>query len=157
MPFCVEGGTALVTGRGEEVQALSPLPGCAVVVCMPHFTCSTPELFERIDSRASACRPDTAGLLAALEAGDLRGVARRMYNVFEDALERRGARAVAEIKGALLDNGALGAVMSGSGSAVFGLFASDEAAARAACGAKPLCRDVFLTRAEPAYENLGSG
>lgn len=157
VPFCVEGGTALVTGRGEEVQALSPLPGCAVVVCMPHFTCSTPELFERIDSRASACRPDTAGLLAALEAGDLRGVARRMYNVFEDALERRGARAVAEIKGALLDNGALGAVMSGSGSAVFGLFASDEAAARAACGAKPLCRDVFLTRAEPAYENLGSG
>ena len=96
VPFCVEGGTAPGDRpAGRAVQALSPLPGCAVVICMPHFTCSTPELFERIDSRASACRARTRrGLLAALEAGDLRGVARRMYNVFEDALEapRRARR-----------------------------------------------------------------
>lgn len=146
VPFCVEGGTALVTGRGEAVQALSPLPGCAVVICMPHFTCSTPELFTRLDALRTRCRPDTDGLVAALRAGDLAGVARRMYNVFEDALDRRCAQAVGEIKRLLLENGALGAVMSGSGSAVYGLFADEERASAAAAAARELCREVFLTR-----------
>ena len=156
VPFCVEGGTALVTGRGETVEELPALPDCGIVICMPHFTCSTPELFGRIDSRDSACRPDTPGLLSALEAGDLAGVSRRMYNVFEDVLDRRSGRAVTEIKGSLLDSGALGAVMSGSGSAVFGIFRPGPAAGEAARAVSHLCREVFVTRAEPKYENLGS-
>ena len=65
-------------------------------------------------------------LLAALAAGDLAGVARRMYNVFEDVLpERRGAE-VQRIKNALVQQGALGASMSGTGSTVFGLFDRDN-------------------------------
>ena len=68
-----------------------------------------------------------------------------MYNVFEDALDRRAAQAVGEIKRCLLDNGALGAVMSGSGSAVYGLFPNRETASSAADAAKNLCREVFLT------------
>ena len=134
VPFCVEGGTALVTGRGEAVQALSPLPGCAVVVCMPHFTCSTPELFERIDSRASACRPDTAGLLAALEAGDAAALCAKVKNVFEQVLPDEQRARIEDIKRALLASGAECAAMTGSGSAVFGLF-REEDACRAACGA----------------------
>ena len=113
---------------------------------MPHFTCSTPELFTRLDALRTRCRPDTDGLVAALRAGDLAGVARRMYNVFEDALDRRCAQAVGEIKRLLLENGALGAVMSGSGSAVYGLFADEERASSAAAAARELCREVFLTR-----------
>ena len=85
------------------------------------------------------------GLVAALRAGDVAGVARRMYNVFEDALDRRAAQAVGEIKRCLLDNGALGAVMSGSGSAVYGLFPNRATASAAADAAKSLCREVFLT------------
>ena len=110
VPFCLMGGTALATGRGEVLTPLPPLPRTDAVICMPHFTCSTPELFARLDTLRTRCRPDTDGLVAALRAGDVAGVARRMYNVFEDALDRRAAQAVGEIKRCLLDNGALGAV-----------------------------------------------
>ena len=113
---------------------------------MPHFGCSTPELFSRLDGLRTRCRPDTKGLISALEAGDIGGVARRMYNVFEDALDRRAAQAVGEIKRLLLDNGALGAVMSGSGSAVYGLFPDEGSARAAARAAEYSCREVFLTK-----------
>lgn len=145
VPFCVRGGTVLAQGRGELLSRLRALPETPVVICMPAFTSSTPELFSRIDARASRCRPDTEGLAAALERGDIGRVARRMYNVFEDVLGRR-AETVRAIKTALLDAGALGAVMSGTGSAVFGLFPDAETAASAARVLRPLCREVFLTR-----------
>ena len=148
VPFCLMGGTALAEGRGELLTPLPKLPETDTVICMPYFSCSTPELFGRIDSRRSRCHPDTAGLIAALEAGDVRGVAQRMYNVFEDALGKRAANTVQEIKLQLLDNGALGAAMSGSGSAVFGLFPDAESAAKAYEAVRPLCREVFLARTD---------
>lgn len=148
VPFCLEGGTALAEGRGEVLTPLPPLPRTPIVICMPHFSCSTPELFARIDARKSRCHPDTAGLIDALKAGDVAGVARRMYNVFEDVLEPRAAKAVNEIKLSLLDNGALGAAMTGSGSAVFGLFPDEETARRAHTAAKERCREAFLAVSE---------
>lgn len=148
VPFCLEGGTALAEGRGEVLTPLPPLPRTPIVICMPHFSCSTPELFARIDARKSRCHPDTAGLIDALKAGDVAGVARRMYNVFEDVLEPRAAKAVNEIKLSLLDNGALGAAMTGSGSAVFGLFPDEETARRAHDAAKERCREAFLAVSE---------
>ena len=85
-------------------------------------------------------------LLAALAAGDLAGVARRMYNVFEDVLpERRGAEGQ-RIKNALVQQGALGASMSGTGSTVFGLFDREEAARRAYELLQESYRDTFLAR-----------
>ena len=148
VPFCLMGGTALAEGRGEVLTPLPPLPQTHVVICMPHFNCSTPELFSRIDARRSRCHPDTNGLLDSLSRGDVRGVARRMYNVFEDVLDKRASKAVNEIKFLLLDNGALGAAMSGSGSAVFGLFESEDAARAAFDAAKGVCREVFLAKTE---------
>ena len=71
VPYCVLGGTALAEGRGEMLTPLTPLPRCWVAVCKPDFPVSTPELFARIDGMRVRCRPDTAGLLAALAAGDL--------------------------------------------------------------------------------------
>ena len=75
-------------------------------------------------------------MLRALADGDLEGVARRCFNVFEAALARRPAALVAETKNALLDLGALGACMSGTGSAVFGLFRDRAAASGAAAALK---------------------
>ncbi|MEG1633631.1 MAG: 4-(cytidine 5'-diphospho)-2-C-methyl-D-erythritol kinase [Oscillospiraceae bacterium] len=151
VPFCVEGGTMLAQGRGELLSPLPPLPETDAVICMPGFSASTPELFSRIDSRSSRCRPDTEGLVAALGAGDVTGVSRRMYNVFESVLGKRSG-AINELKGVLLDKGALGAAMSGTGSAVFGLFADAESARRAAAAAEPLCREVFLTKTTGSAE-----
>ena len=122
VPYCVMGGTALAEGRGEILTPLPPLPKCHVVVCKPDFSISTPELFHRIDSIKLRRRPDTQGVLTALRAGDLAGVARRMYNVFEDVLSERQAASVREIKQVLIECGALGATMSGTGPTAFGLF-----------------------------------
>ena len=151
VPFCVLGGAALAQGRGERLSPLPSLPPCHIVVCKPPFSISTPQLFARVNVRKIVRRPDTAGAVAALEAGDLAGVARRMYNVFEDVLEPRRANAIASIKSALIDCGALGASMSGSGPSVFGLF-DDLGSAQAACRRlKESLRDVFLCG--PAGEN----
>ena len=146
VPYCVRGGTALAEGRGEVLTDLPSLPDCHVVVCKPAFSVSTPELFGKIDAARIRCRPDTAGLLAALEAGDLPGVARRMYNVFEDVLPPRRQAEVIGIKGILIQRGALGATMSGTGPTVFGLFDDPQAAQNAYMELKELYRETFLTR-----------
>lgn len=149
--FCVAGGTALAKGRGELLTELRPMPDCAFVLCKPGFSISTPELFQKLDSAPVRIHPDTAGLLAAVEAGDLRALCRRMYNVFEDIDDRR-MRAVSEIKGRLLDHRALGAIMTGTGSAVFGVFERAEDA-EAACGA--LKKEYkFCCTAKPAARLL---
>lgn len=128
--FCVRGGTKLAVNRGERLLPAPELPDCGIVICKPRFSIRTPELFAKIDGRRSRIHPDTEGLLSAMESGDLHGTARRMYNVFEDVLPRNCSE-VAAIKLALLDAGALGSVMSGTGSAVFGLFSDKAAADRA--------------------------
>lgn len=144
VPYCVLGGTALAEGRGEVLTPLPPLPRCWVVACKPDFPISTPELFAQADRVKLRRRPDTAGLVAALEAGDLGGVARRMYNVFEDVLPARLYTRVAEIKNDLIQCGALGANMSGSGPTAFGLFDRLEAAQEARSCLTQRYRDTFL-------------
>lgn len=130
VPFCIEGGTQLARGRGEILYPLTPLPQCHFVICKPNFSISTPELFKKLDGVDIKCRPDVPGMARALENGDLRGVAQRMYNVFEDVPDKR-FETVAAIRRTLLDCGAMGAIMTGSGSAVFGVFDDGTAAARA--------------------------
>lgn len=144
VPYCVLGGTALAEGRGEVLTPLPSLPRCWVVVCKPEFSISTPELFHQIDSIRLRRRPDTAGVLAALEAGDLEGVARRMYNVFEDVLPERQRARVADIKSVLIQHGALGANMSGTGPTAFGLFREEEQARTAAAVLSESYRETFL-------------
>ena len=140
--FCLRGGTALASGRGERLTPLPALPPCRFVIVKPDFSISTPELFRKLDSVKLSCHPDTEGLLAAIGNGDLDGMCRRMYNVFEDVPDRR-MRSIRAAKGALLDCGALGALMTGTGSAVFGVFRdakSAEAARETLRGEYRFCR-----------------
>ena len=130
VPFCISGGTALAEGRGERLTPLPDFPECAFVICKPEFSISTPELFKKLDMLHSRHHPDTAGIIKALRAGELGQICRRMYNVFEYVDDRR-MKTVAELKSALLDAGALGAVMTGTGSAVFGIFPDETKAAAA--------------------------
>ena len=141
VPYCVLGGTALAQGRGEVLTPLTPLSPCHIVMCKPGFPISTPELYHAIDGIRLRCRPDTAGLLEALERQDLRGVAQRMFNVFEQALPAKRRAVIEEIKNTLIQHGALGACMSGSGPTVFGIFQSEQ-------GAESAARELEQTYAE---------
>ena len=150
VPYCVAGGTVLTTGRGEVLTDIARLPECCVVVCKPPFPISTPELFARIKCDKIKCRPDTAGMISALEKGDLVGVGRRVFNVFEDVLPR-GRRDVDHIKSTLINCGALGASMSGTGPTVFGIF-DDISCARAAFDSlRCEYRECFLTKSLDKY------
>jgi 4-diphosphocytidyl-2-C-methyl-D-erythritol kinase len=145
VPFCIKGGTALASGKGEALRELTPIRECHVVICKPSFAVSTPVLFAAIDSRKIRLRPDTDGIVRALDAGDLNGVAKRLYNVFEDLVAEEHSE-IHTIKDALYDNGALGASMSGTGSAVFGLFDSEEKAMAAYTQLSELYKETFLTK-----------
>jgi len=144
VPFNIDGGTKLVEGKGEKLTDLPPVPLCYIVICKPAFHCSTPELFKRVRCEKIQARPDTEGLVKAIMEGDTGGVAKRMYNVFEDLLPR-GKSDIDEIKSAMLDNNALGAVMTGSGPSVIGLFGNNENAADAYKQLKINYKDCYLT------------
>lgn len=145
VPYCVWGGTALAEGRGERLTELPGLPACAIVLCKPAFSISTPELFRRVDQVRLHFHPDTAGLLQALEEGDLAGVSRRMFNVFEEVLSPPRRAVIEEIKNTLLSLGALGACMSGTGPTVFGIFDRQEAARTAWRQLRESYGETFLT------------
>lgn len=151
VPYCICGGSMLAKGRGEILSPLPDVPPCHIVICKPPFSISTGDLFARVDSRSSKTHPDTAGVIAALEQGDLKGLARRMYNVFEDVLPRRDGE-ISVIRSKLLEYGAIGSVMTGTGSAVFGLYDSEDTARSAHKQLRSEYRDCFLTKAIPALE-----
>ena len=146
VPFCVLGGTCLAEGRGEILTRLPSILPCWIVLCKPDSPLSTPALFRAIDAVSDLPRPDSDGALAALEAGDLAALCRCVGNVFEAALTGDQAATVAAIKARLLDAGALAAAMSGSGSAVFGVFAEEETAAAAVGALLPDFSRTWLTR-----------
>ena len=130
MPFCVRGGTALAEGRGEILTDLPSLPECWFVLCKPEFGIPTPELFARVDGGELTRRPDTEGMLRALEQQDLEGVAARLFNVFEAVLPQQYHEVFA-IKDQLMKLGAMNAAMSGSGPTVFAMFDRQDKAEEA--------------------------
>ena len=134
----------LAEGRGDILTNLPPIPSCYFVICKPPFSCSTPELFKRVRCEKIRARPDTEGIVTALGKGALKDVARRMYNVFEDILPR-GSRDISDIKNVMFDNGALGAAMSGSGPAVFGMFEHEINAKMAYEHLKANYEECYLT------------
>ena len=148
VPYCLRGGTALAEGRGEVLTDLPPLPDCTLVLCKPPFPISTPELFALVGRLR--CHPDTAGLVSALERGDLAGVCRRVYNTFEEVLPRK-YRAVGEIKERLMDLGADTASMTGSGPTVFAIFSEEALARRAAEALEREYPQTFLAKPVGRY------
>ncbi|MBQ3224532.1 MAG: 4-(cytidine 5'-diphospho)-2-C-methyl-D-erythritol kinase [Oscillospiraceae bacterium] len=127
VPFCLMGGTALACAKGEAMTELRSLLGCFFVIAKPARGMSTKAVFAEIDNHPIEKHPDTAMMLSAIEKGDISSVAANVYNVFEPVVSA-DVRDVARIKNVLLDGGALCAAMTGSGSAVFGIFTNREEA-----------------------------
>ena len=145
VPFCVAGGTALATGTGTQLEDMEPMPDCSIVICKPSFSVSTPELFSKIDCAKIRCRPDTKGIMEAYKDGNLKEIGKRVFNVFEDVLPS-GRDKVDEIKGMMYDCHALGASMTGTGSAVYGIFEGREEAKDAYGRLKAEYGETFLSR-----------
>ena len=127
IPFCLMGGCARAGGRGELVSPLPPLPVCAVfVIAKPAVGMDTRRAFEIYDqSPPTPPRTCTDTMVSALDCGDLKAIGPAMSNVFEDVLPLPEVR---RLKAAILAHGGLGAVMTGSGTAVAGLFDNERAA-----------------------------
>jgi len=132
VPFCVFGGTALARGRGERITPLKVVPRLSLVLVKPAFGLSTAEVYRKFSGtgpggKRDNVRVDTKGMIRAIESGDSLSVARLLANTLEKtAIQIRPE--IALIKKSLLRAGALGAVMSGSGPTVFGIFENHEQA-----------------------------
>ena len=118
-------------GVGDVMKALPPCPDCWFTVVMPDYGVSTPEAFAAYDRVGSSRHPDCEAQEAAIRAEDLAAVCAAAGNALEEC---SGAKDNEAIKEALRQHGAVTALMTGSGAAVFGIFA-DEAEARTAAAA----------------------
>ena len=130
VPFCVLGGTARATGRGEVLEEILPMPQCFYCIAKPDFSVSTPALYQSFDEAETLVHPATKGMEKALYQHDLMHVAGHVGNVMEPLVSRDHPE-IEEIKEVMRDCGALGTAMTGSGSAVFGIFDAFDMAAMA--------------------------
>ena len=143
VPFALLGGTCRVRGVGDLMKALPPCPACWFVVAMPSVGVSTPEAFARYDTIGSPAPPDCEAQEQAVRAGVRAAVCAAAGNALEHC---SGAKETPAICAILREHGALTAQMTGSGAAVFGVFA-DEACARAAQAAlRASYKQVYLCR-----------
>ena len=145
IPFCLTGGTALVTGRGETVRPLAPLPSVTVVLVKPLFAVSTAQIYRWWDDLAAGGGDATCAVLAAVAAGDWLRLAQNLGNDLERITCARYPE-VREIKKRLAAAGAWGVLMSGSGPCVFGLWPDENTARRAVAPLLSSRWQVILTR-----------
>ena len=143
VPFCLWGGTALAGGVGEDLRQLKPMPPCAILVGKPKFSVSTKAAFGLYDEKPRETCPPPDAMLQALEIGDLAGIAGNLYNSLEEPVGEKYPR-IGQIIARMEGAGAMGVRMTGSGSAVFGIFETDEEAKKAARTIRMLCRDVHI-------------
>ena len=139
VPFFICGGTQLATGRGEVLSPLPPLQGGWFVIVKPPESFSTPEMYRRLDALPVASPPPLPPLQSGLPA-----LAAGLFNSFECAVP--AGSDIWAIKSRLLECGALAALLSGSGSAVFGLFSDPAAADEAARSLRAVWPETFTAR-----------
>ena len=145
VPFCVVCGTAMVEGRGERLRKLPDIPDCFFVICKPDFSCSTPELFRKLDESVIAHRPDNKAMESALLAGDLEKIAENVYNVFDPVVTKEHLE-LNYIKSIFNTYGAIAFQMTGSGSAVFAIVTEFEHAAVICSMLKDTYPQVFIAK-----------
>lgn len=121
VPYCIMRGTALAEGIGEKLTPLSPFPNCYVLICKPPINVSTATVFGQYDTNYSGKHPDNKLMIKLIEDNDLEGICQNMYNVLE-SVTIANYPIVDDIKKNMIENGALGSMMSGSGPTVFGFF-----------------------------------
>lgn len=147
IPYCLAGGTAISEGIGEVLTPLPMPPQCTLVVAKPDINVSTKFVYENLHADTLTCHPDIDGMAEAIKAGSIQGITDRLGNVLETVTVKEYP-VIEKIKELMLAEGAAGALMSGSGPTVFGIFDKEEQAKKAAMTIeeKRLAGQVFVTR-----------
>ena len=147
VPYCIMGGTALSEGIGEVLTPIAPMPDCFLLVAKPEINVSTKYVYEQLDSHEIPLHQDVDGMRRAIEDKNVRKMAKLLGNVLQTVTIERYP-IVEELKQVMLEQGALGSLMSGSGPSTFGIFDDEEKAKAAAERIKALglAKQVFVTR-----------
>lgn len=150
IPCCILGGTCLATGRGEIVRRVEAMPEAFVLLVKPIFSVSTPAAYKAFDSEVIEHHPDNAKMRAAFRENNLEKVGAEMMNLLEPGVFREHPE-LAEMKAAIKACGAEGAMMSGSGPTVYGLFSTREAAEQAKVALREQFPELAVARVTELY------
>ena len=147
IPYCVMRGTALAEGIGEKLTPLPSVPECFVLVGKPPVSVSTKAAYESLRLDAIDRRPDIDGMIESLKTGDLSGITSRMQNVFQPGISEAHP-VIGDIIKLMEENGAMKAIMSGSGPSVFGIYEKRKDASNAAekLRSSGMARTVYVAR-----------
>ena len=143
VPFCIGGQTALAENIGEKLTKIDGLSeNIFILVCKPELFVSTKEIYEEIDSKIIEKRPNNKLLIQLLKENKIQQIADNMYNVLEEVTRERYP-VIEEIEKIMMENDALGSMMSGSGPTVFGLYINREDAEN--------CKNKLLKKFSQVY------
>ena len=154
VPYCIMRGTVLAEGIGEELSVLPPMPKCTVLIAKPPVSVSTKVVYEALDAKEITDHPDIDGIIEGLKDNSLEKVASCMGNVLEQVTVPMHP-VIDQIKREMKEAGALNAMMSGSGPAVFGLFKTRTVAreAQRRIREKSLARQAYVTSIHSVRRN----
>ena len=153
VPYCIMRGTALAEGIGEKLTRIAQVPDCYVLIGKPGIGVSTKTAYESLQLDKIQSHPDIDGMIRDIENGNLLAMTDKMGNVFESGIIGKYP-VIGEIKDLMEANGALKAMMSGSGPTVFGIFDVREKmeAAAAVLRQSNLAKTVFATEVTKVRE-----
>ena len=146
VPYCIMRGTVLAEGIGEKLTPLPAMPKCHVLLAKPPISVSTQKVYEKLDAQKVTKHPDIDGILLGLQTGDLKKITSSMGNVLENVTITEYPQ-IERIKDVMKEEGALNAMMSGSGPTVFGIYDDKMLARRATARIREeqLAKQVHVT------------
>lgn len=145
VPYCIMGGAKLSSGIGEMLTPLPSLKPIDVLLVKPFINISTREVYEEIDRANIFKRPNTDAMVRAMAENNIEAIAANLCNVMENVTEKKHP-VISGIKQKMINDGALGAVMSGSGPTVFGIFADAKKAKMSVDSFSRQFKDTFLVK-----------
>lgn len=143
VPFCIKGGTAYASGTGTEITSIGFMPNCWIVIVKSELKISTQKAYESFDRLNVSSKRDLSALCSAIQKNDLLEICENLYNRFEEVVNEPE---IFEIKKHLSKFGACGALMTGSGSAVYGIFQCESRAKRCFESMEKLYENVYLVK-----------
>lgn len=147
VPYCIVGGTKRAQGIGEILTDLPTPPKCYVIIAKPDAFVSTKFVYSHIRPAQIENHPDIDGIIESIKAGDLYGMCEKIANVMEDVTIPEYP-IIQKVKDILKSNGAVNALMSGSGPTVFGIYDDEEKAKQSmdALSGKEFVSQLYLTK-----------